>query len=47
LEAFIDAVVRASYLLHTFPKIRELDINPVRVFPKGILALDARMRVQP
>jgi hypothetical protein len=30
-----------------FPQIREVDLNPVRVFPgkAGLLALDARIRV--
>ena len=30
-----------------FPQIREVDLNPVRVFPgkPGLLALDARIRV--
>jgi acyl-CoA synthetase (NDP forming) len=36
---------RVSHLLHTFPQVRELDINPMRVFSKGAMALDARMRV--
>ncbi len=46
-DAFIDLVVRTSHLLADFPGIKELDINPVRVFPaiKGIMALDARVRL--
>jgi acetyltransferase len=46
-EAFVDAVVRVSHLIQAFPQIEELDINPVRVFPKGqgVLALDSRMRI--
>lgn len=46
-EAFVDLIVRASQLLADFPGIKELDINPVRVFPegKGIMALDARVRI--
>lgn len=45
VSSFIDLVVRTSYLLASFPGIRELDINPVRVFPdgKGVMALDARV----
>ncbi len=48
IDAFVDAVVRVSHLMHTCPRIEELDINPIRVFPKGcgVLALDARMRIR-
>jgi len=47
IDAFVDLVVRVSHLLATFPEIRELDINPVRVFGEGsgVMALDARMRL--
>ncbi len=48
-EAFVDLVVRTSNLLTDHPGIKELDINPVRVFPEkgGAIALDARIRYQP
>jgi len=48
IDAFVDAVVRVSHLMHTCAAIEELDINPVRVFSKGhgALALDARMRIK-
>ena len=47
-KAFADLVVRVSHLLASFPQIRELDLNPVRVLPegKGALALDARVRIE-
>lgn len=47
VNSFIDLVVRTSFLLADFPGIKELDINPVRVFPdgKGVIALDARVRL--
>ena len=47
IEAFVDLVVRVSLLLAEYPGIKELDINPVRVFAagKGVMALDARMRI--
>ena len=47
IDAFVDLVVRVSHLLATFPEIRELDINPVRVFGEGsgVMALDARMHL--
>lgn len=45
IEAIADAIVRLSQLLTDFPQIRELDINPLRIFHEGdgCLALDARM----
>ncbi len=46
-KAFIDLVIRTARLLADYPGIRELDINPVRVFPEGegALALDTRVRI--
>jgi len=41
-SALQDVIVRISWLLADFPEIRELDLNPVRVFPQGCLALDWR-----
>lgn len=48
VSSFIDLVVRVSHLLADFPAIRELDLNPVRVFPAagGVMALDARARIE-
>jgi acyl-CoA synthetase (NDP forming) len=49
--ADLDSLGRAlgllSQLMLHFPHIREVDLNPVRVFPgkPGLLALDARIRV--
>lgn len=42
-EALLDLTVRVSWLLHDFPMIQELDLNPVRVYSSGCLALDWRM----
>jgi acetyltransferase len=50
--ADLDGLCRAlgllSQLMLHFPQIREVDLNPVRVFPgqPGLLALDARIRVE-
>jgi acetyltransferase len=41
-QALCDALVRISWLLHDFPEIQELDLNPVRLYPKGCMALDWR-----
>lgn len=40
-EALADAVVKIAALMAGHPEIRELDLNPVRVYPDGLLALDA------
>lgn len=45
IKAFVDLVVQVSRMLAELPSIVELDINPVRVFPKGALVLDARLRI--
>jgi acetate---CoA ligase (ADP-forming) len=39
-QSLVDMMVRISWLLDDFPKIGELDLNPVRVFPNGCLVLD-------
>ncbi len=46
-EAIIDAMLRLSALSCDFPEIMELDINPVRVMPrgKGLRAIDCRVTV--
>jgi acetyltransferase len=47
IEAVVDTLLRVSQLLVDFPEIKELDINPLRVFheAEGCRALDARMIV--
>jgi acetyltransferase len=40
-RAVIDALLSVSNLLVGNPRIRELDINPLRATAKGVLALDA------
>jgi acyl-CoA synthetase (NDP forming) len=47
LEALGRALVSLSQLMMQFPRVEEVDLNPVRVFPgrPGILALDARVKV--
>ncbi len=44
--ALRDCLLRLSALLEICPEIRELDVNPVRVLPRGARALDARVRVE-
>jgi acetyltransferase len=47
LDRLSQALTALSQLMLQFPQIREVDLNPVRVFPgkPGLLALDARIRV--
>ena len=46
-DAVVDALERLSVLSTDFPEILELDINPIRVMPKGkgIRAIDGRVSV--
>jgi acetyltransferase len=44
-EAIALALVRLSQLLVDLPEVVELDVNPLLADEKGVLALDARMRV--
>lgn len=48
IAGYVAMIERVSHLLHSFPQIRELDINPVRVLADGssVLALDARLRIE-
>ena len=45
IEAVVEALLRLSQLMQDFPQIKELDINPLRVFHEkdGCRALDARI----
>ena len=43
IEAVVDLLMKVSRLVMENPDIKELDLNPVRVYESGILALDARI----
>lgn len=45
LDALAAAIVKVSSLIVRHPEIRELEINPLIVDERGVLALDARIRV--
>lgn len=47
VEAVVQALLRLSQLMVDFPEIKELDINPLRVFAagEGCRALDARILI--
>jgi acyl-CoA synthetase (NDP forming) len=48
LAALGRALSALSHLMERFPRIQEVDLNPVRVFPgeEGMVALDVRVRVE-
>lgn len=45
IDAIVETILRVSQLLMDFPEIKELDINPLRIFHEGegCSALDARI----
>jgi acetyltransferase len=45
LEQLLETLIRFSYMVAELPEIRELDINPLLVTPKEVVALDARIAV--
>jgi acetyltransferase len=45
INALVDVLVRVSHLVVRHPEIRELDINPLLVDDRGVVALDARIRI--
>jgi acetyltransferase len=46
IAAVAEALVRVGYLVTRHPEIREIDINPLLADEAGIVALDARVRVE-
>lgn len=46
LSAVTDAILRLSKLASDFPVIKEVEINPLRAFEKGAVALDVRLRLE-
>lgn len=47
LKAIADTLVRLSQLVVDCPALRELDINPLLADESGVIALDARIRIEP
>jgi acetate---CoA ligase (ADP-forming) subunit alpha len=43
IEAFVDLLVKLGELAHARSDIREMDLNPVMVYPQGLMAVDARV----
>ncbi len=46
LEAFYDTIEKVSNLLLLAPEISELDINPLMISEKDIVAVDARIKIK-
>jgi acetate---CoA ligase (ADP-forming) len=46
LDAVADCAMRLGALIRSEPRIVEVEINPLRVFAKGVLALDVLMHVE-
>jgi acetyltransferase len=48
IDGYVDSIVRVSWLLAEFQEIKELDINPLRLFQEvpGVCALDSRMVIE-
>ena len=47
VAALEDLLLRVSALVEAHPTIAELDCNPVKVLPDGVVVVDARIRVEP
>jgi acetyltransferase len=47
IDKLIQVLIRLSYLAADYPEIAELDINPLLVTPGEVIALDARVVVDP
>jgi hypothetical protein len=45
-NALADVLRRIAQLGHDFPQLLELDANPVLASDKGVLALDARVKLR-
>ncbi|MDZ7375075.1 MAG: bifunctional acetate--CoA ligase family protein/GNAT family N-acetyltransferase, partial [candidate division KSB1 bacterium] len=45
IEGLIEIMIRLSYLAADYPEIKALDINPLLVTPRQIIALDARVQI--
>ncbi len=43
IDAFVDLLVKLSELAAARRDIREMDLNPVMVYPQGVIAVDARV----
>ncbi|MEO8004238.1 MAG: bifunctional acetate--CoA ligase family protein/GNAT family N-acetyltransferase [Betaproteobacteria bacterium] len=47
LDALCDVLIRVARMMEEIPQVMELDINPLLVNADGVMALDARIRIEP
>ncbi|MEO6408073.1 MAG: bifunctional acetate--CoA ligase family protein/GNAT family N-acetyltransferase [Variovorax sp.] len=47
IDAICDVLVAVSQMLADLPELAELDINPLLADADGVIALDARLRIEP
>ena len=40
-DQLVEALIKIGLLMISHPEIKEIDINPVRIYEKGLIALDA------
>jgi len=45
IEALVNSLLSLGQMVVNHPEIQELDLNPLLVMPKGVLALDARLSI--
>jgi len=43
IESIVDALLKVSHMVEENPQIRELDLNPIFVYEKGLSVIDARI----
>ena len=46
-DVLLETLIRLSYFAADYPEVAELDINPLLVTPERVIALDARLVVEP
>ena len=47
MEAILETLIKLSQLTIDLPEVAEIDVNPLLADEEGVLALDARIRVEP
>ena len=47
IDRLIEVLMRFSYLIADYPEILEMDVNPLLVTPDEVIALDARVVIDP
>jgi hypothetical protein len=43
----VETILRVGAMVEDLPQIAELDLNPILVHARGVVAVDARVRVAP